>query len=227
VAASPMPRPPSSFRPVALAGDLAIAAVSLYLAFLIRTHVALPGTGGLLPPDRIRLYPGNLVLFGGAQAFFLSLFGLYDPRERFRDPLARVLLPALFAELLTLSSLYFLAFAQGYAFPRSVLLVYIAIDGVLLAAWRALLDRIFPQPPAGLRPPRLSPGRAGGRCPAPPPLGLSPPPPEPAAPPGPVSRSWGWWGRGGGRSPAAATCRCSAPWRRCRACSSNPRSTRS
>jgi exopolysaccharide biosynthesis polyprenyl glycosylphosphotransferase len=141
-----MTRTHSSFRAAALGGDFAVAALSLYLAFLVRTHVALPGTGGLLPADRIRLYPGNLLLFGGAQILFLSLFGLYDARERFRDPLARVLLPALFAEMLALASIYFLAFAQGYAFPRSVLVVYIAIDGMLLAAWRVLLDRAFPQP---------------------------------------------------------------------------------
>ena len=137
---------PSPFRAAALLGDLAVAALSLYLAFLLRTRVALPGTEGLLPPDRIRLYFGSLLLVGAAQVIFLSLFGLYDARERFRDPLARVLLPALFSELLALSSIYFLAFARSHAFPRSVLLVYIAIDGMLLTAWRALLDRIFPQP---------------------------------------------------------------------------------
>ena len=141
-----MTRSHSSFRAAALLGDVAVAALSLYLAFLVRTHVALPGTEGLLPGDRIRLYPGNLLLFGGAQVLFLSLFGLYDVRQRFRDPLARVLLPALATELAALASVYFLAFARGYAFPRSVLVVYIAIDGVLLAVWRSLLDRLFPQP---------------------------------------------------------------------------------
>ena len=140
-----MKRSPSGFGPAALAGDLVVAAFCLYAAFLLRTHVALPGTEGLLPPEKVRYTFVNVALVMAAQAFFLSLFGLYRARERFREPLARLLLPALFFELLALSAVYFLAFAQNYLFPRSVLLVYILLDGVVLALWRTALDRIFPQ----------------------------------------------------------------------------------
>ena len=45
-----MRRTRSAFGLTALAGDLAIAALCLYGAFLVRTRVALPGTEGLLPP---------------------------------------------------------------------------------------------------------------------------------------------------------------------------------
>jgi exopolysaccharide biosynthesis polyprenyl glycosylphosphotransferase len=41
---------------------------------------------------------------------------------------------------------YFLAFTQKYLFPRSVLLVYIALDAIALPLWRVMLDRLFPQP---------------------------------------------------------------------------------
>ena len=140
-----MRRVESRFRPAAAAGDLLIAAASLYLAFLLRTHVAIPGTEGLLPVERVRFTFANVVLVAAGQVIFLSLFGLYDPRQRFRDPLARRILPALFFEFVALSSVYFLAFAQAYAFPRSVLVLYIAIDALLLSVWRALLDRLFPQ----------------------------------------------------------------------------------
>ena len=141
-----MTRSHSAFRLTALAGDLAIAAICLYGAFLVRTRVALPGTEGLLPPERIRYTLLNVAIVAGAQVLSVSLFGLYLARERFREPLARLLVPAVFFQLFALSAVYFLAFAQNYVFPRSVLLVYIALDAVALALWRMLLDRLFPQP---------------------------------------------------------------------------------
>ena len=140
-----MKRSHSAFGAIALAGDLAVAALCLYGAFLLRTRVALPGTEGLLPAERVHYTFVNVAIVMAAQAFFLSLFGLYRARERFREPLARVLVPALFFELLALSAVYFLAFAQTYLFPRSVLVLYILLDALALGLWRMLLDRIFPQ----------------------------------------------------------------------------------
>jgi exopolysaccharide biosynthesis polyprenyl glycosylphosphotransferase len=136
----------SAFRSTALAGDLAIAALCLYGAFLLRTRVTLPGTEGLLPSEKVRYTFVNILIVVCVQGFFLSLFGLYRARERFREPLARLLVPALFFELFALSAVYFLAFAQTYLFPRSVLVVYILLDVVALGLWRMLLDRLFPQP---------------------------------------------------------------------------------
>jgi exopolysaccharide biosynthesis polyprenyl glycosylphosphotransferase len=136
----------SAFRLTALAGDLAIAALCLYGAFLVRTRVALPGTEGLLPAGKVRYTLVNVLVVVAAQGYFLSLFGLYRARERFREPLARLLVPAVFFQLFALSAVYFLASAQSYLFPRSVLLVYISLDAIVLALWRLLLDRLFPQP---------------------------------------------------------------------------------
>lgn len=141
-----MIRTHSAFRLTAFAGDVFAAALSLYLAFALRTHVSIPGTEGLLPPERVRFTVSNVVLVASAQVLFLSLFGLYGARERFREPLARLLLPALFFQMLALASVYFLAFAQPFAFPRSVLVLYVILDGILLAIWRASLERLFPQP---------------------------------------------------------------------------------
>jgi exopolysaccharide biosynthesis polyprenyl glycosylphosphotransferase len=136
----------SAFRPVAVAGDVAVCALSLYLAFHLRARVSIPGTETLLPPEKVRFTLGNLILFVAAQGISLSLFGLYGARERFRDPLARRLVPAVLLQLVILSSVYFLALAQPYAFPRSVLVLYVVLDLALLAPWRAALDRLFPQP---------------------------------------------------------------------------------
>jgi exopolysaccharide biosynthesis polyprenyl glycosylphosphotransferase len=133
----------SLFRAVALAGDLAIAALALYLAFLLRTRVSIPGTQTLLPLENVRFTPINILLVTFAQGISLSVFGLYGARERFRDPLPRLLLPALFFQLMSLAAIYFLA--NPYSFPRSVLLLYLLINGVLLMVWRSVLDRLFPQ----------------------------------------------------------------------------------
>jgi exopolysaccharide biosynthesis polyprenyl glycosylphosphotransferase len=134
----------SPFRGVALAGDVAIAVASLGFAFYLRRRVALPGTLALLPAESVRFTLGNIAIVAAVQAFALAFFGLYRDHERFREPLARLLLPALFVELFTLAAVYFLA--QPYSFPRSVLVVYIVVNGALLWLWRAALDRLFPQP---------------------------------------------------------------------------------
>jgi exopolysaccharide biosynthesis polyprenyl glycosylphosphotransferase len=78
------------------------------------------------------------------QLFALGSMGLYAEHERFREPLARLLLPALVIQLLTLATIYFLA--PTYSLPRSVLVGYLAANGILLAAWRSGLDRLFPLP---------------------------------------------------------------------------------
>lgn len=139
-----MARKHSLFRIVAFTGDALIAVMTLYLAFLIRTRFSLPGTEALLPPHKIHFTPVNVLLVGSVQVICLSLFGLYRDHERFRDPLGRLLLPALFIQLLTLASIYFLA--QPYSFPRSVLVLYLILNGVALGVWRVSLDRLLPQP---------------------------------------------------------------------------------
>ncbi len=134
----------SSFRLVAGAGDAALAVGALYAAFFIRTRVWLPGTLKLLPEANVRFTFWNIVIVAAVQVFCLWFFGLYRDHERFREPLGRLLLPALFVELLTLASIYFLG--QPYSFPRSVLVLYIALNAFLLALWRVALDRVFPAP---------------------------------------------------------------------------------
>jgi len=123
---------------------MTLAVGVLYAAFSLRTHVALPGTLTLLPQGSVRFTFWNIVIVAAVQAFALWVFGLYREHERFREPLPRLLAPALFIELLSLASIYFLA--QPYSFPRSVLVVYIVCDAVLLSLWRVFLDRLFPRP---------------------------------------------------------------------------------
>ena len=139
-----MKRSHTAFRLSALAGDAAISLAALYGAFILRTRVPLPGTETLLPTSHVRFGVWNVALIVAVQVFSLAFIGLYGEHERFREPLARLLLPALSLQLLTLASFYFLA--PAYSFPRSVLIGYVVGDGTLLAAWRAGLDRLFPLP---------------------------------------------------------------------------------
>ena len=137
-------RTSSAFRSIALAGDVAIAVGALGAAFFLRTRVWIPGTLALLPEENVRFTFWNIVIVAAVQAFSLAFFGLYRDHERYREPLARLLFPALLVELASLASIYFLA--QPYSFPRSVLVLYLVLNAVLLAVWRTALDRLFPQP---------------------------------------------------------------------------------
>jgi exopolysaccharide biosynthesis polyprenyl glycosylphosphotransferase len=134
----------SAFRNVAVAGDAVIAVLVLRAAFEVRTRIAIPGTLALLPAGSVRFDLANIVIVAAVQVLALWSFGLYREHERFRDPLLRRLLPALFAELATLASIYFLA--QPYSFPRSVLVLFLVGNGVTLVLWRTALDRLFPIP---------------------------------------------------------------------------------
>jgi exopolysaccharide biosynthesis polyprenyl glycosylphosphotransferase len=136
----------SWFRIAAVGGDVVAAVCALYLAFLLRTTIPIPGTEKLLPAAKAHFAARNTVLVIAVQVFALALFGLYGARERFREPLARLLIPALFLQLALISAFYFLAFPGPGPFPRSVLVVYVVLNGVLTALWRALLEPLFPQP---------------------------------------------------------------------------------
>jgi lipopolysaccharide/colanic/teichoic acid biosynthesis glycosyltransferase len=136
----------STFAAVAAVGDAAVAVAAFDAAFFLRTHVALPGTETLLPTGSVRFTFGNVLIVAAVQLLCVWYFGLYRDHERFRESVARRLTPVLLVQLLTLASIYFLTLGQPYAFPRSVLVVYVVFDGVLLALWRASLDRLFPAP---------------------------------------------------------------------------------
>ena len=126
-------------RLLRLLGDAASALAAFAAAFLLRIHLPLPFTRGLLPADRLNfLFEewGPALL---AQLAALYFFGFYDPpRPRSRPEVARRLLAAVGAQGFALMGYYFLA---NQTFPRSVLLLYLVLDFLLLLGWRLALDR--------------------------------------------------------------------------------------
>jgi len=127
-------------RFVRLVGDGAAAAVALWAAFQVRLHVPLPGTRGLLPGDRLRFLDREWLVVLLLQLSTLYFLGFYDaaPRPRGRLELARRLAVAAAFQAMALAAWWFLANRE---FPRSVVLLFVAFDLVLLFGWRLLLDR--------------------------------------------------------------------------------------
>jgi exopolysaccharide biosynthesis polyprenyl glycosylphosphotransferase len=122
-----------------LAGDGFAAIAALWSAFLVRLHVPIPGTRGLLPGDRLRFLSQGWLVVLLLQFATLYFLGFYDaPRPRSRGEIARRLAGAAAFQAMALMAWWFLASRE---FPRSVVLLFVAFDFTLLFGWRLLLDR--------------------------------------------------------------------------------------
>ena len=126
-------------RSLRLAGDGAAAVAALWAAFLVRLHVRLPGTRGLLPGDRLRFLSREWLVVLLLQFATLYFLGFYDaPRPRSRIEMARRLAGAAAFQAMALMAWWFLANRE---FPRSVALLFVVFDFTLLFGWQWLLDR--------------------------------------------------------------------------------------
>ena len=125
-----------SLRPV---GDGLAAVAALGASFLVRLDVRLPFTRGLLPGDRLRFLSREWLVVLLLQFAVLYFFGFYDaPRPRGRMELLRRLAAASAFQAMALMAWWFLANRE---FPRSVVLLFVVFDFLLLFGWRLLLDR--------------------------------------------------------------------------------------
>lgn len=127
-----------SRRMLRLAGDGAAAMAAFAAAFLVRIHLTIPFTQGLLPGDRLLFLTREWPAVLAAQFIALYVLGFYDPpRPRNRPEVARRLAGVVLLLGLILMGYYFLT---NRTFPRSVLLLHVLFDFLLLLAFRLILD---------------------------------------------------------------------------------------
>ena len=122
-------------------GDGAVALAAWYGAVLLRVHVELPLTIGLLPPDRLGVVHAVTVLVLALQLLSLYFLGFYESLEP--RPRLQVLGRLGAATLLQGVTLVAYLFLADRTFPRSVLLLYLLLDWAGLAAWRIAVQRSF------------------------------------------------------------------------------------
>jgi exopolysaccharide biosynthesis polyprenyl glycosylphosphotransferase len=130
----------STRRTLRLLGDAVAAVVALWAAFLVRIFVDLPFTRGLLPGDRLQIFSRDWLIVLLIQFSTLYFLGFYDPpRPR---GLGETLRRLGFASTLQAVALIAIWFLSDSVFPRSVLLLFLVFDALLLFAWRSFIDRI-------------------------------------------------------------------------------------
>ena len=120
---------------IIVAGDAVAAALAYLLAFLLRVAIPLPLTSGYLPPLRFAEVHHHWAEMFVAQIAVLYFLGLYEAHAlaRPRDHVGAIAAAAVLQALL-LVALYF--FRQDLAFPRSIFVVFAALNAGLVAAWR-------------------------------------------------------------------------------------------
>lgn len=133
---------PRGFRMVRLAGDVLVGPLAFLLAFVVRLYVPVPMTRSLLPLDRISFYAEHWIPVVVTQVAVLYFFAFYDPPQpASRTELLRRLIAATCLQGLVLMGYYFLG---RLVFPRSVLLLFVPLNCLLLYAWRLLVWRVRP-----------------------------------------------------------------------------------
>jgi len=115
-------------------GDILAAITAFAAAFLVRIRLPIPLTQFLLPEDRILFFVSEWWVVVVSQVLALYFFGFYDP-PRGPDQ-TRGLLAATSLQGIALAGFYFLTDRE---FPRSVLVLFVAFNVLLLLAWRSLL----------------------------------------------------------------------------------------
>jgi exopolysaccharide biosynthesis polyprenyl glycosylphosphotransferase len=120
---------------ILVAGDLLAACLAYLLAFALRVRVPLPLTQGYLPPLRFAEVHHHWIEMLLAQIGVLYVFGSYEPRA-LSQPRAHAgaIVAAAGVHALVLIAVYF--FRQDLMFPRSIFVVFAALNATLLVAWR-------------------------------------------------------------------------------------------
>jgi exopolysaccharide biosynthesis polyprenyl glycosylphosphotransferase len=128
------------FRWASVAADIASALAAAVAARAIRLTIRIPLTDSLLPTENFRLSARVLLLLVGVQLLALSIFGLYRAQVRLAGALWRLIASALAVQLISFTTILY--FFPVVTVPRSILVLYLALDGVLLWSERRILRRL-------------------------------------------------------------------------------------
>ncbi len=124
--------------------DLVCGLLALLGAFWIRILVPVPFTESLLPVNRLDFVALALPVVMALQVPLLYFLGFYElPHPRGNNDRLRRLVTAVGLQGLIAVAFFFLA---GEEFPRTVLILFIAFNVVLLLLSRQLLDRLVATP---------------------------------------------------------------------------------
>src|SRR5258708_1250484 len=124
----------------AVLGDAAAAVAALWLAREIRLFLSLPFTISRLPPRNFRVTFALVAIAVVVQLLAMSLLGFSTWRGRIATSRARRLTAVLFVELMIFSTVVF--FDRRLVIPRSVLVVYLGVDWLLLMVHRTYVRRL-------------------------------------------------------------------------------------
>jgi len=140
-----MKRPVNTPAALLLTGDMGLGLAAYWLAFRIREIIPLPGTRKLLPPERFSVVEHRwfaLVFLILAAGYLVDLYREL-PGKRFRE-LAAGAVGASGLVSLGLVAVYF--FAGDLVFPRTVVIIFWALDALALFAFRSIVLQ-FVRPP--------------------------------------------------------------------------------
>lgn len=124
--------------------DLLAGLLALLATFSLRFYLPLPFTTGLLPRDRISFLLTAALLVVLSQNAILYFFGFYELSHPHQRPeRLRRLATATLIQGVGLITFYFLT---NQTFPRTVLLLFVALNFLFLAATRGALARFAGSP---------------------------------------------------------------------------------
>jgi len=115
--------------------DLVLACGCYVAAWMARASLDFPFTESLLPQERWDVVAHPWLALGITQILFPYVLGLYDDvrRIRYRE-IVTLTFASCFLQMLAVASLFFLT---NQAFPRTVILIFDALNFLALCAWRS------------------------------------------------------------------------------------------
>jgi len=122
-----------------LLGDFGVASAALAIAVVARRTIPIPFTRSLLPPTRLPLDGGSILLFGASFVASLALAGFY--RSRVMSRTRPILVVALMIQVALIAIAATIAEQQV---ARTILIGVAVLESILFPLWRTLRGKVWP-----------------------------------------------------------------------------------